>query len=146
MHRRRVYVFNKILFACTAQLTAYTSTPLRTELIQRSTLDIAEVTESNYNRIVSIKVLWIKIIAPTGYNLAFTRIAPLGLHFKKLILYDFLAKLRIGKYLFVICNLTLKFIIFGMQIFLHQTCKLTQTHVYNSPRLYLIKAKAFHQA
>ena len=103
MHGGRIDILREVVITGTGTLGTYTATSLLTELRQRSTLDIAQMTYRDHHWIVRVEVLCIELML-IRYNLRTARIAIFLFHFLQLILHHLLAALGIVKNLLQVGN------------------------------------------
>ena len=139
-------MLDEVSIASTSAFAAYSTTGLRTELCERSTLDISEVRDSHNTCIVSIEVFRIEVLATTWVDHCLTFVAVFLLHFNQFVLHHLLAKFRIVENLLEVFDEFQQIVILSMQFLLLQTGQLTESHIDNILSLSLIEAEAFHQS
>ena len=144
MHSCRIDMLDEILIASLATLRSYSPTMLCTELRQRSTLDISQMRNCNHHFIVGVEVFRIELFGSI-YDFRTTLVTVFLLHFNKLILDNLLAELLIRQNFFEISNLLHQLFVFGMQLILQKSSKLTKTHFYDGTSLNFRQLEAIHQ-
>ena len=138
MHSGWIDILREVVVAGACSLRAYATTCLLTEVSQRSTLDISEVTHGHNDRIVWIEVLSIELMLVWDY-LCTTLVAITLLHLLQLLLHHFLATLWVVQDLLQVGNEFHQCVILSMQLIHTQTGELSQAHVYDSLRLCLVE-------
>ena len=122
MHCCRVDKLGEILLAGTCSLGPYSTAGLLTEVGQRCALDVAEMANSDDNRIVGIEVLSIELML-VGDNLRTTLITILFLDFIQVILHHLLAAFRVVENLLELIDSLHQVVILSMELVDLQTCQ-----------------------
>ena len=144
VHRGRIDELGEVLLTGVSSLGAYSTASLLTELLQRRTLDITEMTDRDDHRIVRIEVLGIELML-VGDDLCAALVTIFLLHLKEVVLHHFLAKFGIVENLLQISDALLQLVVFSMEVIETKLRELRQTHVYDSLRLKLIQVETFLQ-
>ena len=130
MHGGRINLLYEVVITRSCSFYTDSATILCLELSQWNTLYISQMRDGYDDLVVSIEVLGIELFC-AGKNLCTTLVAKLILNLDEFVLHYLTAKLVIGKNLVVVLDLLHQLVVFCMQFLLIQTCKLSQTHIYD---------------
>ena len=114
------------------------------EFRKRRTLDVSHVGDGDDHLIVGIEVFRIEFFRSI-YDFRTAVVTVFLFHFNQFVLDDLLAKLLVAQYFLEVSNLLHQVLIFGMELVLHQTGELAQTHFHDGAGLYLTQVEAGHQ-
>ncbi len=144
VHCSRIDVLDEVFIACFTTLRAYSTTVLCAEISQRRTFDVSQMRNGDNHLIVSIEVFRIEVFRSV-YDFRTALVTVLLFHLEQLILDNLLAKLVVHQNFLEVSNLLHQFLIFVVQLVLHQSGKLSQTHFNDSSGLNFSQFEASHQ-
>ena len=114
------------------------------ELRKRCTLDVSHVGDGDDHFIVGIEVFRIEFFRSI-HDFRTAVVTVFLFYFNQFILDYFLAKFLVAQDFFEVSNLFHQILVFSMQLILHQSGELAQTHFHNGAGLHLAQVEAGHQ-
>ena len=144
VHRGRIDMFYEVLIAGFGTFGAYPTTVLCTEFAQRRTLDVAHVRDGDNHLVVGVEVFGVEFLGRI-HDFGAALVAVFFFHLDEFVLNDLAAELVVHQDFLQVSNLFLDFLVFGVQLVLHQACELAQTHLNDGTALYLSQLETLHQ-
>ena len=144
VHRGGIDVFREVVVAGMGALGTHTASGLLAEFAQRSALDVAQVADGDDHGVVGVEVFGVELML-VGDDLGASLIVELLLHFQKLFLHHFFARLGIVKNGLQFLDVPHQLVKLGMQLLQTKTRELREAHVDNGLALEVVEVEALLQ-